>query len=467
MEKIISLCKRRGFIFPSSEIYGGFGSAYDYGPLGVELKNNIKRAWWKRFVTQRPDMVGIDAAIIMHPKVWQASGHLKNFTDPLVDCKKCKKRFRADQILKESQENKIKPEDKQTSPKGDENSLAPLKGGKNFVCPECGGELTDVRQFNLMFKTFIGPVESEASVAYLRPETAGGIFVNFKNIIDSMRMRVPFGIAQIGKAFRNEITTENYVFRTREFEQMEIEYFVHPKDWQKYFDEWLNVMKEWCRFLGIKDKNLVLHEIEKDELAHYSKRTVDFEFKYPFGQKELYGLAYRTDYDLSQQQKLSGEDLNYTDPLTGEKYIPHVIEPSLGVDRSVLVALIEAYSEVEGGRTTTTEAVKDVEVVLKLPYELAPIKIAVLPLLKKEPLIKLAHQIEMCLRKDYVVQYDETGSIGKRYRRQDEIGTPYCVTVDFESLEDKKVTVRDRDTMEQERVSIDEISKYFVDKLSI
>lgn len=335
------------------------------------------------------------------------------------------------------------------------------------ICPECGGELTEARNFNLMFKTFVGPVEDEGAVTYLRPETAGGIFTNFKNVVNSLRMRVPFGIAQIGKAFRNEVTTENWIYRTREFEQMEIEYFINPKNWKKYFEEWLDLMKEWCAFLGIKKENLVLHEIPDKERAFYSQRTVDFEFKYPFGTKELYGLAYRTDYDLNQHQKSSGEDLSYTDPVSGEKFMPHVIEPSLGVDRSFLVTMLEAYSEVEA-RSGEDDAKHEKEVVLKLPYELAPIKAAVLPLSKKEPLAKIAQQIEMNLRQvGLVVQYDETGSIGKRYRRQDEIGTPFCVTVDFDSVEDKKVTVRDRDTMEQDRVAIAELINFLRHKLAV
>jgi glycyl-tRNA synthetase len=452
MNKLINLAKRRGFIFPSSEIYGGLEATYDYGPLGVELKNNIKRAWWKIFIEGREDMVGLDAAIMMHPKVWEASGHLKNFTDPLVDCRSCKKRFRADHLLetrsREPGYNKEKPVD-----------------WKKIRCPECGGELTGVRQFNLMFKTFMGPVEDVASVVYLRPETAGGIFVNFKNVLNTSRMKIPFGIGQIGKAFRNEITTENFIFRTREFEQMEVEYFINPQTWEENFEMWLEVMKKWCKSLGLKEKNLVYHEIPDNERAFYSKRTIDIEYQYPFGQKELYGLAYRTDYDLSQHQKFSGQDLGYTDPETKEKYIPHIIEPSLGVDRSVLACLAEAYEEVEGGRTTTTEATKEMEIVLRLPKELAPIKVAVLPLSKKENLTKVAEEIYADLRKHWNTDYDEVASIGRRYRRQDEVGTPYCVTVDFESLEDRAVTVRDRDTMAQERVKIGELVDYLKEKL--
>jgi glycyl-tRNA synthetase len=453
IEKVVNLAKRRGFIFPSSEIYGGLSAAYDYGPLGVELKNNIKKAWWKMFVTDRMDMVGLDASIIMHPKVWEASGHVDNFSDPLVDCKKCHKRFRYDHLL----------EDNSIEPKHDK---AKVVDPKELACPECGGELTDVKQFNMMFKTFMGPVEDSASAVYLRPETAGGIFVNFKNVVDTQRVRLPFGIAQIGKAFRNEITTENFIFRTREFEQMEVEYFVNPKDWEKHFDDWLNVMRDWCGFLGLKKDNLVEVDIAEKDRAFYSKRTIDFEYKFPFGQKELFGLAYRTDYDLTQHEKFSGQDLKYTDPVTKEKFIPHVIEPSLGLDRGLLATLIAAYTEIDGGRSTTTTAIKDMEIVLKLPYQLAPIKVAVLPLSKKEPLAKLSQEILMKLKKNFVCVYDETASIGKRYRRQDEIGTPYCLTVDFDSLEDKQVTVRDRDTMVQERIAIDELEAYFKEKLN-
>lgn len=452
MEKLMSLLKRRGFIFQSSEIYGGLQASYDYGPLGVELKNNIKKAWWKKFVTNRIDMVGLDAAIIMHPKTWEASGHLQNFTDPLVDCKKCKRRFRADHLL----------EAKSLEPGYDKEKPLQIT---EIPCPECEGQLTDIRQFNLMFKTFMGPVEEDASVVYLRPETAGGIFVNFKNVVDTMRMRVPFGVGQIGKAFRNEITVENSIFRTREFEQMEIEYFVHPDEWQEKFEEWLVSMKEWCQFLGIREENLVTREIEGDELAFYSQRTVDFEYKFPFGQKELYGLAYRTNYDLTQHQNFSRQNFEYTDPDTKEKYIPHVIEPSLGVDRSFLATLLEAYTEVDGGRSTTTKSIKDMEVMLKIPYELAPVKISVLPLSKKEPFLQTAQEIIKRLSNDYNIQYDITGSIGKRYRRQDEIGTPFCITVDFDTDEDNKVTVRDRDTMKQERVGVEELEQYFASRL--
>src|SRR3989338_2872170 len=338
MEKVISLAKRRGFVYPGSEIYGGFGASYDYGPLGVELKNNIKALWWQMFVREREDMVGLDSALVMNPKVWEASGHLKNFTDPMVDCTKCQRRFRADHI-------------------GFFDAKGKLVSREGITCPECGGALTDARQFNLLFKTFVGPVEDEAAVAYLRPETAAGMFVNFKNIIDTTRRKLPFGIAQIGRSFRNEITPGNFIFRMREFEQMEVEYFIDPKDWKDEFEMWLKEMKRWCQAVGINEKHLVFKEIEGSERAFYSKRTVDIEYQYPFGLKELYGLAYRTDYDLSQHAKFSGADLNYTDATTGQKFIPHVIEPSLGVDRTMLVALLEAYHEEEAPTAVSSSVI--------------------------------------------------------------------------------------------------------------
>lgn len=433
MDKIVSLCKRRGFIFPGSEIYGGMANSWDYGPLGVELKNNIKQVWWKKFVHQRTDMVGIDAALIMNPKVWEASGHLKNFTDPLVECKKCHERFRADKI-------------------------------KDDKCPACGGELTSAKQFNLMFKTFIGPAEESANVAYFRPETAQAMFVDFKQVLKTSRKRIPFGIAQIGKAFRNEITPGNFIFRTREFEQMEIEYFIQEKDWKKSFDYWYDEMYDWMKMLGLKKEHLHDLEVPEKERAHYSKRTIDIEYEFPFGTDELYGLAYRTDFDLANHSKASGQDLTYADPETGEKFIPHVIEPTFGVDRSVLAALVEAYCEEEA--PTAEEGETEKRVVLKFPKWLAPIKVAVLPLSKKEELTKVARSIYEDLVRHFVSEYDETQSIGKRYRRQDEIGTPYCVTVDFETLGNKAVTVRDRDNMKQERIKIAELQDYLKKMLS-
>ncbi len=435
MDKIISLCKRRGFIFPGSEIYGGLANSWDYGPLGHLLKQNIKSAWWKFFVQERDDMVPLDAAIIMNPKVWEASGHLQNFTDELVECKKCHQRFRADQLP----------------------AVSPA------ACPECGGALTKPKKFNLMFKTFLGATEDASAAAYLRPETAGGMFVNFKNILDTTRRLLPFGIAQIGKCFRNEITPGNFIFRTREFEIAELEYFIHSKDWENIFAMWLDEIKKWWKdVMRVNMDNLVWHEIPENERAHYSKRTVDIEYKYPFGVKELHGIAYRTDYDLARHQAASGQDLTYSDPVSGEKFLPHVIEPTFGIERMLLVALLEAYHEEKA--PTAKEGESETRAVMKFPKYLAPLQAAVLPLSKKEELSQVAKPLAAELRRDFRVDYDETQSIGKRYRRQDEIGTPYCVTVDFDSLEDKKVTVRERDTMKQERVAIAEVKDYLREK---
>jgi glycyl-tRNA synthetase len=436
MDKVISLAKRRGFVFPGSEIYGGLANSWDYGPLGVELKNNIKKLWWKMFVQERADMVGIDAALIMNPNVWKASGHLANFTDPLVECKKCHSRYRDDQ----------KPDE----------------------CPVCGSsEFTEAKQFNLMLKTFLGPSEEKANEVYFRPETAQAMFVDFKNIAETTRLRMPFGAAQIGKAFRNEITPGNFIFRTREFEQMEIEYFFNPSEskWEELFEHWLEQMHVWMDRVGIDKTKIHDVEISAEDRAFYSKRTIDIEFDYPFGQKELYGLAYRTDFDLSNHEKASGKSMKYRDPVTNEEFIPHVIEPTWGVDRTVLAVLLSAYSESEA-RSGKEDAVHDTEITLRLPKEIAPIKIAVLPLSKKEELTKPAREILNSLQKSWMCQYDETASIGKRYRRQDEIGTPYCVTVDFETANDKSVTVRDRDTMQQDRVKVEKLVEYFRDKLS-
>jgi glycyl-tRNA synthetase len=454
MEKLVSLCKRRGFIFQSSEIYGGLNSFYDYGPLGVELKNNIKRLWWQSMVHKRDDVVGLDSSILMHPKIWEASGHLKSFTDPLVDCKKCKKRFRADHIIPT------------TSAKPDLGTMKE-KPHEKPICPECGGELTEIRQFNLMFKTFMGPIEEESAIVYLRPETAQGIFVNYKNVKDSLRLKLPFGIAQIGKSFRNEITPGNFIFRTREFEQMECEYFCRPEDSDKWYEYWLKTRLSWyVDVLGIKKENLRLREHEKNELAHYAKACSDVEYNFPFaGWSELEGVANRKDFDLTQHSKYSGETLDYTDE-DGKKFTPYVIEPSAGADRTVLTTLVDAYTEIEGGRTTTTESTKDMEVVMRFDKKVAPIKIAVLPLSKKENLTKVAKEVLSELKQNWMCAYDEVASIGRRYRRQDEIGTPYCLTVDFETLEDKAVTVRDRDTMKQERIKVAELKDYFKDNLS-
>lgn len=433
LDKIVSLCKRRGFVFPGSGIYGGLANSWDYGPLGVELKNNIKKLWWKMFVQERDDVVGIDGALIMNPKVWEASEHLKNFSDPLVECRKCHKRFRADQV--------------------------------RSVCPNCEStELTETKQFNLMFKTFLGPVEDESSTVYLRPETAQTMFVDFKPVLDATRLKIPFGIAQIGRSFRNEITPGNFIFRTREFDIMEIEYFVHPQDGEKYFKHWLEEQKKWVKAVGIDEQKVEYVEISAGERAHYSQRTIDTEFKYPFGQKELYGLAYRTDFDLKSHQQYSGQSLHYKNPQSGEEFIPHVVEPAWGLDRTLLAVLLSSYYESEA-RSGKENAVHETEVILRLPKALAPIKVAVLPLSKKEELTRPAYEIYRSLQKYWMVQYDETASIGKRYRRQDEIGTPLCITVDFDSLEDKKVTVRDRDTMEQERVARAALPEYLQKKL--
>jgi len=427
MEKIVSLCKRRGFIFQSSEIYGGLASSWDYGPLGTELKNNVKQAWWKAVVQDRDDMVGLDASILMNPKTWEASGHTENFNDILVDCKKCKKRFRQDHI-------------------GD-------------TCPECGSkDFTEGRPFNLMFKTYLGAVEDESSVAYLRPETAQGIFVNFQNVIDATSRKLPFGIAQIGKSFRNEVTPGNFTFRMREFEQMEIEYFTEPDNAEQWHQIWIKERFQWYIDLGINKKKLKLREHGDDELAHYAKGCSDIEYQFPFGWSELEGIANRTDYDLKQHAEFSGSDMRFHDQITQKKFFPYVIEPSGGVDRATLAFLVDAYYEEEvEGRTRT---------VLRLHKSLAPRKIAVLPLLKKNSdLVEFAKSIKRDLQKNYVTVYDDTASIGKLYRRQDEVGTYFCVTVDVDSLNDQKVTIRDRDSMNQDRIAVDQLKQYLQDKL--
>jgi glycyl-tRNA synthetase len=420
MEKIVSLCKRRGFVFPSSEIYGGLGSCWDYGPMGVLLKNNVKAAWWKENVRYRTDMAGLDASILMHPMVWKASGHIDNFQDPMVDCKGCKKRFRADDLQVDK-------------------------------CPECGGEFTEARQFNLMFKTFMGPVEEASSVVYLRPETAQGIFVNFKNVANVTRKKLPFGIAQIGKAFRNEITPGKFTFRTREFEQMEIEFFVPPADGQKWFEYWVNERYEWYMRYGMRKENLRLRAHEKDELAHYAEGCQDVEYNFTWGWSELEGIANRTDFDLRKHQEFSGENMAYFDEEKNEHYLPYIIEPSAGADRGTLAFLVDAYDEDEA---PSEKGASEKRVVLRFHREIAPVKVAILPLSKKQPLMETADRLFADLRRYFFCDYDERGSIGKRYRRQDEIGTPYCVTVDFQTLEDQAVTIRDRDTMKQERVSL-------------
>jgi glycyl-tRNA synthetase len=427
MEKIVSLAKRRGFIYPGSEIYGGLSGTWDYGPLGVELKNNVKQLWWRMFVQERDDMCGVDAAILMNPKVWEASGHVGGFSDPLVECKKCKRRFRADQV--------------------------------GATCPECGGSFGDVRQFNMMFKTHVGATEDESAVSYLRPETAGGIFVNFKNIIDSFHPKLPFGIAQIGKAFRNEIAPRDFIFRVREMEQMEIEYFVKPSEWEAGFESWRQAVLDFMNAVGVANKSIHELEVAPEDLAHYSKRTIDFEFDFPFGRKELCGLAYRTDFDLKAHSEASGVDLSYLDDSPeggGQRFVPHVIEPSFGVDRTLLAILTSAYTEDELGG--------EVRTYLKFNSTVAPIKAAVFPLLKNKPeLVAKAREIYSKLKKHVPqVMWDDNGNIGKRYRRQDEIGTPYCITIDFDTLGETAdlkdtVTIRDRDTGAQERISINDI----------
>ncbi|NTU70002.1 glycine--tRNA ligase [bacterium] len=451
MEKLQALARSRGFVYPDSEIYGGMANTWDYGPLGVELKNNFKKLWWKHFVQERPDMVGVDTALIMNPKVWEASGHVGGFTDVLADCTKCKLRFRADHLIEDAL--KIDVEGKSNE------DISKLLKDSNIKCPNCKAvRWTDARSFNLLFKTHVGVTEDDKSIAYLRGETAQGMFTDFKHVLSTSRKRLPLGIAQVGKAFRNEITPGNYIFRTREFEIAEFEYFIPQNIWEEKFEFWLGKMKEFAAIIGIKEKDLHVHEIPEEKRAHYSKRTVDLEFDFPFGQKELWGLAYRTDFDLLNHEKSSGEDLKYTDPTTNEKYLPHVIEPTFGVDRSLLAILLSAYME------ERVEGKDELRVVLKLPKELAPYKVAILPLSKDEKLSPRAMEVFDILAKKYSTEYDETQSIGKRYRRQDEIGTPYCVTVDFDTLEDKAVTVRDRDSMKQERIAINKLESYLDEK---
>ena len=440
LEEIVSLAKQRGLIFPGSEIYGGLAGTWDYGPHGVALKNNIKRLWWKRFVDDREDMYGLDAAILMNEKVWEASGHTgAGFADPLVEDLKTKKRYRADHLL---EENKIDPAGMTL-----EDMTAAIKEHK-LKSPD-GNELSDVRQFNMMFKTEVGVLGGQFS--YLRPETAQGIFVNFKNVVDSMQPKIPFGIAQIGKAFRNEITPREFVFRTREFEQMEIEYFVRPDEWEKGFNHWLQQMREWMDEVGIQKSRVHEVDIAENDRAHYSEKTIDFEFDFPFGKKELFGLAYRTDFDLKNHTENSGAKLQYRDDVKGEVFVPHVIEPTFGVDRAVLAILVSAFKkDTVGGEERTY---------LALTKNIAPVRVMVSPLLKNKPeLQEKAREVFLMLKKEFGnVMYDDNGNIGKRYRRQDEIGTPYCVTIDFETLEGQGVTIRHRDTAEQERVAIEEL----------
>lgn len=454
MDKIVGLCKSRGYVYPGSEIYGGLANTWDYGPLGVELKNNIKKAWMKKFVQESKYNVGLDAAILMNPEVWVASGHVGNFSDPLIDCKECKTRHRADKLIEEWAHEQGK--DMIADGMSDEQLISFIKEN-HIACPNCGKEnFTDIRKFNLMFKTFQGVTEDSKSEIYLRPETAQGIFVNFKNVMRTTRRKLPMGIAQIGKAFRNEITPGNFTFRTREFEQMELEFFCKPGtdlEWHKY---WKDFCENWLLSLGMKKENIRLRDHSPEELSHYSNGTTDIEFTFPFGWGELWGIADRTDYDLKQHMEHSKEDMTYLDPETNEKYIPYCIEPSLGCDRVALAFLCNSYDEeeIEEG---------DTRIVLHLHPALAPYKVAVLPLSKK--LSEKAEEVYSNLSKKFMCDYDEAGSIGKRYRREDEIGTPYCVTIDFDTLEDNCVTIRDRDTMEQVRVKIDELENWIQEKV--
>ena len=455
MEKLVALCKSRGFVYPGSEIYGGLANAWDYGPLGVELKNNVKKAWMKKFVQESKYNVGLDAAILMNPKTWVASGHVGGFSDPLIDCKNCKTRHRADKLIEDwaHENNKDMIADGMT----DEEMINFIKEN-NIVCPKCGEQnFTPIRKFNLMYKTYQGVTEDSSSEIYLRPETAQGIFVNFKNVLRTTRRKLPMGIGQVGKSFRNEITPGNFIFRIREFEQMELEFFCKPGTDMEWFEYWRAFCKNWLLSLGMKEEKIRLRDHSPEELCFYSKGTTDIEFAFPFGWGELWGIADRTDYDLKQHAQYSGEDFTYLDQETGEKFVPYCVEPSLGCDRVTLAFLCNAYEEQE-------IAEGDVRTVLHLHPALAPYKVAVLPLSKK--LSEKAEEVYTKLSKNFMCDYDEAGSIGKRYRREDEIGTPYCVTIDFDTLEDECVTIRDRDTMEQVRVKIDELESYIQDKIA-
>lgn len=440
LKEIVALAKRRGFVYPGSEIYGGFANTYSYGPYGAELKKNIRDLWWKRFVHMRRDMVGLDGPILLHPKAWEASGHVAGFSDALIDCKQCKARIRADHLI----ETSLKMECEGLSPE----EMDRLVQKHAIPCPKCGAkDWTPVRHFNLMFSTHLSKTSSSEDIAYLRPETAQAIFLDFRNLTDTMRVQIPFGVAQIGKAFRNEITPGNFLFRVIEFEQMEIEYFIPPTGWEGHFEAWLTAMQGWCKEIGLLESSLTLYEHPKEKLSHYSKRTVDILFHFPFGKSELYGLAYRSDFDLKQHAAHAKVHLEYTDPKTQEKYIPHVIEPTFGLDRTFLALLCNAYAleTLDNGEVRT---------VLRLSPKIAPVKIAVFPLMKKEPLVDKAKPLFEMLREKWVVEYDDSGAIGKRYRRHDEIGTPLCITVDYQTLEDDTVTIRERDSMLQTRCPI-------------
>ncbi len=443
LKPIVALAKRRGFIYPGSEIYGGFANTYSFGPYGVELKKNVKELWWKNFVHERRDMVGLDGPILLHPKAWKASGHLDGFNDALIDCKACKGRFRCDHLIEEA-----------ISIDADGMSVEEMTSlikQHKIPCPRCKAhDFTDVRHFNLMFSTQMSKTGSDGDAAYLRPETAQAIFLDFKNIVDTMRVKIPFGAAQIGKAFRNEITPGNFIFRVVEFEQMEIEYFIKESEWEEVFSSWLAAMHSWCKLIGLKSEHVHEKEHAKEKLSHYSKRTVDLVYDFPFGTSELYGLAYRTDFDLRRHAEFSGQNLEYTDLETREKFIPHVIEPTFGVERTLLALLCDAYEEqlLENGETRT---------VLHFSPRIAPVKVAVFPLMKKEPLGSKAQEVFKMLQAHWHCEYDESGAIGKRYRRQDELGTPFCITIDFDTIEQDTVTLRDRDSMLQERVPIKDL----------
>ncbi|NQU76784.1 MAG: glycine--tRNA ligase [Planctomycetes bacterium] len=494
MEKLVSLCKRRGFIFPSSEIYGGLNGCWDYGPLGVELKRNIKDAWWETIVRQRDDMVGLDCSIIMNPKVWEASGHVSNFNDPMADCKQCKGRFRADQVytviardgdnvLLATSVESDQPDSVKDTATAAANSKTRRRleergnrvewvmfradqapDGQQARCPSCGGELTEARKFNMMFKTYVGAMEDSSALTYLRPETAQGIFANFKNVLDTSRMKLPFGIAQIGKSFRNEINPRNFTFRSREFEQMEIEFFCHPDHAQQWYTYWRDARFQWYIDLGLRSERLRLREHDRAELAHYAAGCADIEYAFPFGIAELEGVANRTDFDLRRHGQFSGRDLSYFDEETKERFIPYVIEPSAGADRAALAFLCEAYCEDEA---PDENGVPQKRVVMKFHPRLAPVKVAVFPLVKKDDMPEKAMNIcAACKKANLASFYDEKGAVGRRYRRQDEIGTPYCITVDGQTLADHTVTVRDRDSLVQERIGIDQVVRCIQDKLA-
>jgi len=444
LKPIVSLCKRRGFIYPGSEIYGGFANTYSYGPYGAELKKNIKDLWWKFFVQSRPDMVGIDGPVLLHPLTWTASGHIEGFNDALADCKECKSRFRVDKLIEDQTGQDVEGLAL--------DELSEILNNKNISCPKCKEKhFTNARHFNLMFKTEMGKTDMEHNISYLRPETAQAIFLDYKNILDTMRVKIPFGIAQIGKAFRNEITPGNFIFRVIEFEQMEIEYFIEQNTWEAEFAKWLEDMKKWCSMIGLKPQKLKEAEHPKEKLSHYSKKTIDITYDFPFGTNELYGLAYRTNFDLSQHQKFSKISQEYLDNVNNKRFIPHVIEPTFGVERTLLALLCDAYDveTLENGETRT---------VMLFAKNIAPVKIAIFPLMKKPELTAKAKHVFDLLKNDYTSEYDETGAIGRRYRRQDELGTPYCITIDYETLEDNSVTLRERDSMKQERIKIDNLN---------